>query len=224
MQKSSHIKKITVIGLMTALAYVCMFVFRIKVSFLTFDAKDAVIAIASLIYGPVWGGITAILVPVLEFFTVSDTGVYGLIMNSLSSVTFSVVCGSIYKYKRNFNGAILGVVASAFAVTAVMMVANLFITPLFMKVPREVVVGMLLPMLLPFNAIKATLNAALTLAFYKPFTTALRQAKLLPKSEVAYRMSKKSLALLLLSLLVVVAAVVTMLLVLPGEFQLFRQL
>ena len=222
MQKSSNIKKITVIGLMTALAYICMFVFRIKVSFLTFDAKDAVIAIASLIYGPLWGGITALLVPILEFLTVSDTGVYGLIMNSLSSVTFAVVCGSIYKYKRNFNGAIFGVVSSAFAVTAVMMVANLFITPLFMGVERSVVAGMLPTLLLPFNAIKATLNAALTLALYKPFTTALRQAKLLPKAEIAYRMGKKSVALLVISLLVVVAAVVTMLLVLPGEFQLFR--
>ena len=223
MQKSSHIKTITVVGLMTALAYICMFVFRIKVSFLTFDAKDAVIAITSLIYGPLWGGLTAVLVPVLEFFTVSDTGVYGLIMNALSSVTFAVVCGSIYKYKRSFFGAIIGVIASALSVTAVMMVANLFITPLFMGVERSAVVTMIPTLLLPFNAMKATLNAALTLAFYKPFTTALRQTRLLPKTETAYRMSKKSVALLIVSLLIAVAAVVVLLLVLQGEFQLLRK-
>lgn len=223
MNQSSNIKKITVVGMMTALAYICMFVFRIKVSFLTFDAKDAIIAITSLIYGPIWGGLTAVLVPVLEFFTVSDTGVYGLIMNTLSSVTFAVVCGMIYKYKRDFNGAILGVVASAFSVTAVMMVANLFITPLFMGVERSVVVDMLPTLLLPFNAVKAILNTALTLVLYKPFTTALRQARLLPKREENYRMSTKSVVLLITSLVIAAAAVVVMLLVMNGEFEWIRK-
>ncbi len=211
------------IGLMTALAYICMFVFRIKVSFLTFDAKDAIIAITSLIYGPIWGGLTAVLVPILEFFTVSDTGVYGLIMNTLSSATFALVCGAIYKVKRDFNGAILGVVASAFSVTAVMMVANLFITPIFMGVERLVVVDMLPTLLLPFNAVKATLNAALTLVLYKPFTTALRQARLLPKREESYRMSAKSVVLLITSLVIATAAVIVMLLVMNGEFEWIRK-
>ena len=211
--------------MMCALAYICVFVFRIKVGFLTFDAKDAIIAITSLIFGPIWGGITAVLVPFLEFLTVSDTGLYGLIMNILSSVTFAVICGSIYKYKRSFSGAIMGVVVAALSVIAVMMVANLFITPLFMGVERSEVVAMLPTLLLPFNAVKATLNAGLTLALYKPFTTALRQARLLPTGETpAFRMNKKSVALLVVSLLVVAAAVVTMLLVLSGEFEWFRQI
>ncbi len=224
MQKSLNTKKLAVVAMMCALAYICVFVFRIKVGFLTFDAKDAIIAITSLIFGPIWGGITAVLVPFLEFLTVSDTGLYGLIMNILSSVTFAVICGSIYKYKRSFSGAIMGVVVAALSVIAVMMVANLFITPLFMGVERSEVVAMLPTLLLPFNAVKATLNAGLTLALYKPFTTALRQARLLPTGETpAFRMNKKSVALLVVSLLVVAAAVVTMLLVLSGEFEWFRQ-
>lgn len=223
MQKTSYTKKIAVIGMLCALAYICMFVFRIKVGFLTFDAKDAVIAITSLIYGPLWGGLTAVLVPVLEFLTVSDTGVYGLIMNTLSSVTFAAVCGSIYKYKRSFSGAIIGVIASAFSVTAVMMVANLFVTPLFMGVERSTVVGMIPTLLLPFNAVKATLNAALTLALYKPFTTALRQARLLPQSQApSFRLHRKSVVLLVCSLIVAVAAIVFLMMALSGEFELFR--
>jgi hypothetical protein len=40
---------------------------------------------------------------------------------------------------------------------------------------------MLLPVFLPFNALKAGLNSALVLVLYKPLTTALRKTGLLPK-------------------------------------------
>lgn len=115
-----------------ALAYASVYVFHIKVAFLTFDAKDAVIGLASLLLGPVYGIVSAALVAVLEFITISDTGVYGLIMNFLSTGTFALCCGIIYKYKRTFPGAILAVIMSLISVTAVMMLANLFITPFFM--------------------------------------------------------------------------------------------
>jgi len=44
-----------------------------------------------------------------------------------------------------------------------------------MKVPRPMVEGMLLPVFLPFNALKAGLNSALFLGLYKPLVTALRK-------------------------------------------------
>ncbi len=224
MKKTVDIKKLTVVAMMCALSFLCVFVFRIKVSFLTFDAKDAIIAIVSLLYGPLWGLVSAIVVPLLEFLSVSDTGVYGLIMNFLSSATFAVVCGSVYKYKRNFTGAILGVLLAALSMTAVMMVANLFITPFYMGVSRTQVAALIPTLLLPFNFTKSILNAALTLCIYKPFTTALRQARLLPKVENNYQMSKKTILLLTVSLLVAAGAVITLLLLLPGEFELFRTL
>ena len=52
MNKSREkIKKLVLVALFAALAYVCMFVFRIKVSFLTFDAKDAVMTVGSMFLG-----------------------------------------------------------------------------------------------------------------------------------------------------------------------------
>ncbi len=225
MQKTSQIKKITVVGLMTALAYICMFVFRIKVGFLTFDAKDAVIAITSLTYGPLWGGITAVLVPLLEMFTVSETGWYGFVMNSLSSVTFALVCGYLYKCKRNYWGAILAVSIAAASVVVVMLAANCVITPVYAQMvgfPFDL--SKSLPtLLLPFNTIKAALNAALTLALYKPFTTALRQARLLPKLAMNYQMKGKSVVLLVVSVLIIVASVAIMLVLLNGEFEFVRK-
>ena len=49
----------------------------------------------------------------------------------------------------------------------IMMIANHFITPLFMGAPQEVVDAMLLPVILPFNLIKAGINSVVTFLVYK---------------------------------------------------------
>ena len=53
--KSESIKKLVLCGVFTALAYVCVCVFRIKVEFLTLDIKDAVITTAAMLIHPIAG-------------------------------------------------------------------------------------------------------------------------------------------------------------------------
>lgn len=225
MTKSTSVRKSVVIAMICALAYLCVFVLRFKVLFLTFDIKDAVLAIASLLYGPVWGIVSSAVVALLEFITVSDTGVYGLIMNFLSSATFTFVCGSFYRYRKNISGAIIGVTTAAFAMTAVMVLANLFITPFYMGVPRGEVVAMIPTLLLPFNLIKAIVNGAVTLMIYKPFSTGLKRTGLLPaESQTKYQMNAQTILLLSISLLVIAACVFVLLYLLGGTFEVFRVL
>ncbi len=223
MEKSVKLKKISASAMLCALAFLCMFVFRIKVSFLTFDAKDAVISIISLMFGPLYGVLSAAIVAFLEFLSVSDTGVYGLIMNFLSSGTFALTCGVIYKYKKSFSGAIVGLVISVLSVTSVMLLANLFITPYFMGADRSVVISMIAPLLLPFNLTKAAMNAAITLAIYKPLTTGLKKAGLVPSgNNIHYKLNSKSVLLIVISLIVIVIAIFIFILVLDGKFELIR--
>ena len=59
------------------------------------------------------------------------------------------------------------------AMVAGMLVANHFITPVFMGVPTEMVDGMLLTVFLPFNLIKAGINALVTFLIYKPISSHL---------------------------------------------------
>ena len=223
MQKSSKIHKLSVISVICALAYLCMFVLRFKVLFLTFDIKDAVLAIASLIYGPVWGVISSALVALLEMITVSETGFYGCIMNFLSSASFTFLCGLIYKYRKNMSGAVIGVITGAFTVTAVMVLANLLITPYYMGVPRGEVLQMIPTLLLPFNAIKAVVNGAVTLLIYKPFSSGLKRAGVLPrKTESEYRLNQKTVMLTFISIVVIIACVVVLFTMLNGSFEVFR--
>ena len=172
-RNSIYIKKLTALAVFAALAYVVHFI-HIPVSFLNLDFKDVIMTVAGMYFGPISGVVVAILVPLLEFPT-SETGVYGLIMNLISSITFVGVASLIYKFKRTLTGAIVALVAAAMSMTAVMMLANLFITPFYMGVSREAVVNLIPTMLLPFNAVKSILNASLTLCVYKPMTNILRR-------------------------------------------------
>ncbi len=223
MNSSAKTKKIIIVAMICALAYLCMFVLRFKVLFLTFDIKDAVLAIASLLYGPIWGIVSSAIVAFLEMFTVSETGFYGCVMNFLSSASFTFVCGLIYKYKKNINGAVVGVTTAAFSMTAVMLLANLFITPYYMGVPRGEVVAMIPTLLLPFNAIKAVVNGAVTLLIYKPFTAGLKRAGLLPAKETSsYRLNQPTVILSVVSFLFIVISVVVLFTLLNGSFEVFR--
>ena len=181
---TTHLKKIATAALFAAIAYVAMFVTSwIKVGFLTFDAKDTIITLAGLLFGPLYSLSISLVVAVIELITVGDTGFYGFFMNFLSSAVFSSVCALIYKYKKNIKGAIAGLISSIFAMTAIMLLFNLFITPLYMHVERSVVAAMIPTLFLPFNLTKGTLNAALVLMLYKPISHSLKAVNILPKSE-----------------------------------------
>ena len=65
------------VALFCALAYATMFVFRIKVSFLTFDAKDAIITLAGLLFGPLASLVISFTVALIEMISVSDTQFWG---------------------------------------------------------------------------------------------------------------------------------------------------
>ena len=173
-KNNNKIKKLTAVAMFSALAYVIHFI-HIPVGFLNLDFKDVIMTVCGMYFGPIYGIAIAVLVPVLETITVGGTGVYGLIMNILSSVTFVGTASVIYRFKKTMSGAVIGLCAAVFAMTAVMVVANLLITPYYMGVSVSDVVALLPKLLLPFNAIKAILNASLTLCFYKPLTTILRR-------------------------------------------------
>lgn len=171
---SKRVKRLTVIALFCAMSFIVSLIFPIKVSFLTLDFKDTVSAICGMFFGPVAGLFCAVVVPCIEF-TFSDTGAYGLIMNLLSSIAFVGVSSLIYKYKRSIVGAVVALLSGAMATVAVMMIANLYITPFYMGVTQEKVISLIPTLILPFNAIKTLLNASVTMLIYKPISRLLKK-------------------------------------------------
>ncbi|NLV86109.1 MAG: ECF transporter S component [Clostridiales bacterium] len=184
--KNSKTRKLTMIAMLCALAYVIMVVGRIPlVLFLKYDPKDIVIVIGGFIFGPLAAAAISVVVAVVEMFTVSDTGVIGLFMNIISSLAFACVAAFVYKKKRTMSGAVMGLALGVVVMTALMLLWNYIITPLYMNVSRQEVIDLLVPVFLPFNLVKGGINMALTILLYKPVVTALRKARLIPEDEYA---------------------------------------
>lgn len=232
----ARVRRIVTMALFCAIAYVAVFTMRISGigGFLTFDIKDTVIAIAAMLFGPIVGVIIALAVSLLELVTISGTGFWGFLMNFVSSAVFAGVASTVYTYfprvRHRMSGAVAGLCGSVVATTAVMLVMNLLITPLYYHVPVETVRGMLLPLLLPFNAIKSTLNAALVMMLYKPVATALRRTRLITAVPLShdgeqrrgYRLDGRTAAVLVGGLVVAVGCVVLLVVVLGGEISLIK--
>lgn len=181
---NTNVKRITMIGMLCAVAFVVMVVGRIPVvMFYKYDPKDVIIALGGFIYGPMSAFLISLIVSVVEMFTVSDTGWIGLLMNVLASCSFACVAAYIYKKKHTMKGAVAGLVTGVVTMVLVMLLWNYLITPIYMNYPRAAVAELLLPVILPFNLLKGTINAAITMILYKPLVTALRKANLLEKTE-----------------------------------------
>jgi riboflavin transporter FmnP len=214
MQNKSALRKMILIAMLAAIAYLIVSVIRIPVVlFLKYEPKDVVITISGFILGPIASLVISVIVSLLEMVTISETGPIGCLMNLLSTCSFACTAALIYHKRRTLKGAVVGLLAGSVAMIAVMLLWNWLITPLYMGATREAVEAMLLPVFLPFNALKAGLNSGLVMVLYKPVTTALRKTRLLQTSARVKGKVKPGLYLFAAALL---ATCILFLLVLQG--------
>ena len=214
-RNSFSVKKMVLLAMMAAIAYVVMCFIRIPVvMFLKYEPKDVIITIAGFLFGPLSSFIISFIVSLVEMVTVSDTGPIGALMNLLSTCCFACTASFIYKRNRTMVGAIVSLVIGCVIMVAAMLLWNWLITPIYLGYEREIVAGMLVPVFLPFNLLKGGLNTAFVLFLYKPLVTALRKTGMIETREQAPSNSKTGVYLLGLVLLV---TCVLLLLVFQGK-------
>ncbi len=174
-------------AMLTAIAYVVMYVSKLLpqvFGFLQLDLKDTAICIGGFVFGPLAAAIISIVVALVEMFTVSDTGIIGCVMNILATASFCCTAAFVYKRFHTKKGAVAGLVLGVLSLTAVMLLWNYLITPLYMPNFTRADIAELLPtVFLPFNLVKGGLNMLVILLLYKPVVTALRKAHLIPESQ-----------------------------------------
>ncbi len=182
---SMRLRRLCVMAVLCAMAYVTVALIRIPVVlFLSYEPKDVLLVIGAFLFGPIAGGLTAIVVALLEMITISNTGIIGFAMNALSSCLFVCTAAIIYQRHKTVFGAIIGLLCGAAAATAGMLLWNYLVTPLYMTVMSRAEIAAILPtVFLPFNLLKTTLNSTLAMLLYKPIVRTLRTAKLLPTTE-----------------------------------------
>lgn len=207
---NSKTKKITTTAMLCAIAYVMVVIGRIPVVlFLKYDPKDIIITLGGLIWGPMTSFIVSVIVSLIEMMTISENGPIGLVMNIVSTCSFACTASVIYKKKRTLSGAVIGLVAGSLTMVVVMLLWNYLITPIYMEYPREAVAKLLIPAFLPFNLLKAGLNAGFTFLLYKPVTMALRRAGYLSESQ--NMQSRKPIGLWLLAGVIVITCILLIL-------------
>lgn len=200
----TRIKKLVLMALLAAAAFVMVALVRIPaVLFLKYEPKDVIITIGGFLLGPMASLIVSAVVSLIEMVTISETGPIGALMNLISTCSFACTAALIYKKKHDIWGAVLGLLAGTVTMVGVMLLWNWLITPLYMAgTSRADVAAMLVPVFLPFNALKAGLNSALILGLYKPLTVALRKTRLLPERPASGRKAKPGIYIFAAALLI----------------------
>ena len=174
-------KKITTLGMLCGLAVIVNLLIHIplipSVEFLSYDAKDVIIVIGGFIYGAGSAFIMSVITSLLEIMY-RGGNLLDVLMNVISTCTFACVAAWIYKRDHTRKGAFLGLGIGTVCSVLSMLLWNYIVTPIYFGMPREAVVSILVPGILPFNLLKCGLNSGLTLFLYKPIVGIFRRTSL----------------------------------------------
>ena len=100
-------------------------------------------------------------------------------MHVAATGCFALLAGSIYRKHHDRKHAYIALVCGVLLQTAIMALMNLWLTPIFMGTPTEAVLQMMIPIIIPFNLLKAGVNAVVTALIYKRIHKFLQRINLL---------------------------------------------
>jgi len=115
-----------------------------------------------------------LVVCLIQAFGLGGDGLYGFVMHFVATGIVAVVIGMMYKNNKTKKTAIKALVVGVVIAVVVMCFMNLLVTPVYMGAPRSAVVAMLPTVIIPFNLLKAGINALLTFLLYKRISGLLR--------------------------------------------------
>lgn len=165
------VKKMVTMAVLSALSIVLMLIIRVPIipaaPYLIYEPADVPIFIGTFLFGPLAGLAMTVVVSAIQATMLSPDGWVGFVMHVAATGTFVVTAGLIYKKVHKLKGAIIALVAGTLAMTLIMIPVNMIIQPLVYGYPLEAVKSLIVPVLIPFNLIKAGVNSVITLIIYK---------------------------------------------------------
>ncbi|MBE5917503.1 MAG: ECF transporter S component [Pseudobutyrivibrio ruminis] len=194
MKTRANVRKMTVTAMLSAVAFVLMFldtVVPFMPNFIKLDLSELPALIASFALGPVWGVIVCLIKNLLHL-TMTQTGGVGELSNFILGASFVLPAGLIYHHKKSKKTAIIGAFVGAVVMGIVSFPSNLFIVypAYYMIMPKEVIIGAyqalirfatidsieqcLLFFNVPFTILKGLLSAIVTIVIYQPLRPLLK--------------------------------------------------
>jgi riboflavin transporter FmnP len=140
--------------------------------YLLYDPGDIPLLILSLFMGISEGILATLIVSILMALITGQGGPIGAIMHFIATGTLITVASFSYrKFKKLEISLLLGTVSMA----VIMSIANLIFTPIYLGVSVKQVLPLIIPVIIPFNLIKAGINSIITYLLTKiiPFSSYL---------------------------------------------------
>ena len=165
------VKKMVTMGILAALSIVLMTLIKFPIipaaPYLIYEPADVPILIGTFLFGPLAGLAILAIVSAIQAFALSPDGWVGFVMHVVATGALVTAAGLIYRKFHSRKGAIIGLAVGTLAMTLIMIPANLIIQTNFRGMPYEAVKGLILPVIIPFNLIKAGINSVITMIVYK---------------------------------------------------------
>ncbi|MCL4514836.1 MAG: ECF transporter S component [Firmicutes bacterium] len=173
----TNVRKVAILAMMVALSLLLIMFVKVPLfaNFLIYEPGDVPILIVGFMFGPAMGIVASLIVAVAMALFTGLGGPFGAFMHFLATGTMVGLAGSVYRLRRTKGGAMLGMLAGGLTMAAIMVVANLLLDPIFYGMPREAVLPLLAPAIIPFNLAKAGINSVVTFVLYKRTATFLRR-------------------------------------------------
>lgn len=191
-KKKVSMRKLTGTAMLSAIAYVLMFLdFSVPFmpSFIKMDLSELPALIGSFAYGPVAGVIICLIKNVLHLF-ITTTGGVGELSNFLLGASFVLVAGGVYRFKKTRTGALIGSILGAVLMGLFSILSNYYLVyPIYYNfMPKEAILSAyqlifsgvhnILECLIVFNApftcIKGLLSVVITFLIYKRLSPILK--------------------------------------------------
>jgi len=172
LKKIPRTKMVVTVGIFSAIAFILQLIgsfIGLKVGgFLEIEFSDIPALIVALAYGPLSGILVEFVKNILHC-AVTSTGFVGEFANFIINGILCLVAGIIYNNKKTYKGAIIALLAATVMMSLAGILVNRYIMlPLYMPdAPREVIYGLVMGTILPFNIAKGFVISLITFFLYK---------------------------------------------------------
>ena len=193
-KKRVNVRSMTVTAMLSAIAFVLMFLdtaVPIMPSFIKLDVSELPALMATFALGPVYGVIVCLIKNILHLF-ITQTGGVGELSNFILGVGFVLPAGLIYHHKKTKANAVIGALVGAVVMAAISFPSNLYVVyPVYYNfMPKDVIVSAyqavapfanvdsiekcLLMFNVPFTFVKGLISAIITVLIYQPLRPLLK--------------------------------------------------
>ena len=192
MNVQTRTRQITITGMLSAIAFILMYLdFSVPLmpSFIKMDISELPALVGSFALGPV-SGVCICLIKNLLHLMKTSTGGVGELSNFILGASFVFTAGIFYKKNKTKKAAFLGSLIGAIAMAVISIITNYFIVyPIYTNfMPMEAIIGAYQAILpsadsllkcliifnMPFTFIKGMISVLITFLIYKRLSPILK--------------------------------------------------